>query len=80
MKKNSDNNTNSKKSNLSSSKISNLKNRKDEAKLGGGAARQEAQHSKGKKLARERLYLLFDNGQFTEIDPFVKHNSSDFGP
>tara|TARA_Y100000996_G_scaffold81824_1_gene56126 strand:+ start:436 stop:2022 length:1587 start_codon:yes stop_codon:yes gene_type:complete len=79
MKKNSDNNTNSKKSNLSSSKISNLKNRKDEAKLGGGAARQEAQHSKGKKLARERLSLLFDNGQFTEIDPFVKHNSSDFG-
>ena len=40
MKKNSDNNTNSKKSNLSSSKISNLKNRKDEAKLGGGTARQ----------------------------------------
>ena len=79
MKKNSENNTNSKKSSSSSSKITNLQTRKSEAKLGGGAERQEAQQKKGKKLARERLSLLFDNGKFTEIDPFVKHNSSDFG-
>ena len=30
-------------------------------------------NQKGKKLARERLSLLFDNGEFTEIDPYVKH-------
>ena len=35
--------------------------------------------SKGKKIARERLSLLFDNGDFTEIDPYVKHFSNDFG-
>ena len=60
MKKNSENNTNSKKSSSPGSKIENLQARKSEAKLGGGAERQEAQQKKGKKLARERLSLLFD--------------------
>ena len=60
-------------------KINLLKERKKEAKLGGGLERQKAQLNKGKKLARERLELLFDNGDFQEIDPFVKHYSNDFG-
>ena len=59
MKKNSENNTNSKKSSSPGSKIENLQARKSEDKLGGGDERQEAQQKKGKKLARERLSLLF---------------------
>jgi hypothetical protein len=34
------------------------------ALLGGGAKRIEAQHSKGKLTARERLELLLDEGSF----------------
>lgn len=81
MKKGSKKVTNPESSALSSndSKIDNLKNRKNNAKLGGGPERQESQLKKGKKLARERLVMLFDNGNFIEIDPFVKHNSNDFG-
>ena len=61
------------------SKIKNLEERRANTKFGGGKERQESQRSKGKKIARERLSLLFDNGDFTEIDPYVKHFSNDFG-
>ena len=46
---------------------------------GGGEERIEAQHSKGKLTARERLDLLLDKGSFQETGMFVKHRSSDFG-
>ncbi len=52
---------------------------KEKAKLGGGTARIEAQHKKGKFTARERIELLVDPGTFEEIDMFVKHNCYDFG-
>ncbi|HEY3249614.1 MAG TPA: acyl-CoA carboxylase subunit beta [Ignavibacteria bacterium] len=52
---------------------------KANAKLGGGEKRIQAQHSKGKLLARERLYLLLDPGTFEEIDAFVEHRSHEFG-
>jgi len=52
---------------------------KAQAKLGGGEKRINAQHAKGKLLARERLYLLLDPGSFEEIDAFVEHRSFDFG-
>ena len=51
------------------SKIKNLEERRANTKFGGGKERQESQKSKGKKLARERLSLLFDNGEFTEERP-----------
>jgi propionyl-CoA carboxylase beta chain len=49
------------------------------AEAGGGPARVEAQHAKGKLTARERLELLLDPGSFVELDRFVTHRSSDFG-
>jgi acetyl-CoA carboxylase carboxyltransferase component len=47
---------------------------------GGGAARIDAQHAKGKLTARERLACLLDEGTFQEIDPYMAHRHSDFGP
>ena len=55
-----------------------LQIRRDEARLGGGAKRIEAQHNKGKLTARERLELLLDPNSFEEFDMFVKHRSTDF--
>jgi len=46
---------------------------------GGGAARIQKQHDKGKLSARERLDVLLDKGSFTELDMFVQHRSTDFG-
>ena len=68
-----------KRSSSNNSSLSYLNKRRDDAQLGGGPERQEAQVKKGKMLARERLSLLFDNGEFEEIDPFVRHSSNDFG-
>ncbi len=56
-----------------------LLSKREEAKLGGGIKRIEAQHKKGKFTARERIELLLDEGSFEEFDMFVSHNSHDFG-
>lgn len=48
-------------------------------KQGGGAARNEAQHKKGKLTARERITLLMDPGSFEEIGALVLHRTKDFG-
>ena len=53
--------------------------RRDEARLGGGERRIEAQHKRGKLTARERLDLLLDHGSFEEFDMFVQHGCTDFG-
>ena len=50
-----------------------------EAKLGGGQRRIEAQKQRGKLTARERISLLVDSGSFEEIDSFVIHRSTEFG-
>jgi acetyl-CoA carboxylase carboxyltransferase component len=55
-----------------------LKRRQAEARQGGGSARIEAQHAKGKLTARERLELLLDPGSFDELDAFVTHRIDDF--
>ncbi len=60
-------------------KFQDLKDRKEKAKLGGGADKIEAQHKKGKLTAFERIELLVDEGSFEEIDMFVKHRANDFG-
>jgi propionyl-CoA carboxylase beta chain len=49
------------------------------AKLGGGQARIDAQHKKGKLTARERLDVLLDPGTFVEYDALVEHRCNDFG-
>lgn len=56
-----------------------LARKKQEAGLGGGHRRIEAQHKRGKLTARERIDLLLDDGTFEEIDPFVTHRSTEFG-
>ena len=56
-----------------------LKNKNEQALLGGGQKRIDAQHSKGKLTARERLELLLDEDSFEEIGKFVTHRSTEFG-
>ena len=56
-----------------------LEARRETARLGGGAARIDAQHAKGKLTARERIDLLLDDGSFEEFDMFVAHRCTDFG-
>jgi propionyl-CoA carboxylase beta chain len=56
-----------------------LQQLKQEALLGGGAARLASQHKKGKLSARERIDILMDEGSFQEIGMLVKHRSHDFG-
>ena len=59
--------------------IEKLDIRRKDARLGGGKARIEAQHKRGKLTARERIELLLDKGSFEEFDMFVEHRSNDFG-
>ncbi|HEY8400065.1 MAG TPA: carboxyl transferase domain-containing protein, partial [Cytophagaceae bacterium] len=54
-------------------KLDYLEQLNQEALQGGGAARLEAQHKKGKLTARERIDLLLDEGSFEEIGKFVTH-------
>ncbi|MGB3619518.1 MAG: acyl-CoA carboxylase subunit beta [Catalinimonas sp.] len=56
-----------------------LDQKNEEALLGGGTKRIEAQHAKGKLTARERLQLLLDEGSFEETGRFVTHRAHDFG-
>src|SRR5438445_6530975 len=60
-------------------KIEHLRALREQARLGGGQRRIEAQHAKGKLTARERIDLLIDPGTFVEIDQCVTHRSSSFG-
>ena len=59
--------------------IKELKERREQIKMGGGERRIEAQHAKGKLTARERLAILLDEGSFQEIDPYMTHRHTDFG-
>ena len=56
-----------------------LQRKIDETKLGGGQARIDKQHAKGKLTARERVHFLLDAGSFEEIDAFKTHRTKDFG-
>ncbi|MCX7310504.1 MAG: acyl-CoA carboxylase subunit beta [Alphaproteobacteria bacterium] len=56
-----------------------LEQRREQARLGGGQTRIDAQHKRGKLTARERIELLLDKGSFEEFDMFVEHRSHDFG-
>ena len=60
-------------------KFKELEDKIEKAKLGGGEKRIEAQHSKNKLTARERIHFLMDEGSFEEIGMFVTHRSNNFG-
>ncbi|RKX31449.1 MAG: methylmalonyl-CoA carboxyltransferase [Candidatus Zixiibacteriota bacterium] len=60
-------------------KLEMLESMRREAQLGGGQRKVDAQHEKGKLIARERLELLLDKNSFEEFDMFVTHRSTDFG-
>ncbi len=60
-------------------KIADLDRRIDEAVHAGSAKAVEKQHAKGRKTARERIEILFDEGSFVEIDELARHRSTAFG-
>ena len=60
-------------------KMQQLRQKKEQALLGGGEKRIEDQHKKGKLTARERIELLIDDWSFEEIGMLVQHRSYDFG-
>ncbi len=62
-----------------SQKIDHLHEMREQSKQGGGEARIEAQHERGKMTARERLDVLLDPGSFRELDAFVIHRERNFG-
>ena len=55
-----------------------LEQKRAKARLGGGQARIDKQHAKGKLTARERLSVLLDYDTFEEWDMFVEHRCNDF--
>ncbi len=59
--------------------IQQLEKKREQARLGGGQRRIDAQHKKGKLTARERIELLLDEGTFEEWDMFKEHRCVDFG-
>ena len=65
--------------NIQQDKINKLAERRASAKLGGGQARIDSMHQKGKLTARERLDLLLDQDSFVEFDMFVHHRCTNFG-
>src|ERR1043166_986275 len=56
-----------------------LEKRRAGARAGGGEARSQGQHDKGKLTARERRELLLDPNSFEEFDMFIEHRNTDFG-
>ncbi len=62
-----------------SENIVELERRRASARMGGGERRINAQHSKGKLTARERVELFLDEDSFEEWGMFVEHRCNDFG-
>ncbi len=60
-------------------KLVELEQRLDEAVHAGSARALEKQHAKGRKSARERIELLFDEGSFVELDELARHRATGFG-
>ena len=58
--------------------IEELERKRTAAEEGGGRARIEAQHGRGKLTARERIEVLLDPGSFEEWGVFVEHRCNDF--
>jgi propionyl-CoA carboxylase beta chain len=60
-------------------RIQKLEAMRAQAQLGGGQARIDRQHAKGKLTARERIEQLLDAGTFRELDMFAAHRTVGFG-
>ncbi|SIR52080.1 methylmalonyl-CoA decarboxylase alpha subunit [Peribacillus simplex] len=60
-------------------KIEIMEERREKVKLGGGYARIDAQHDRGKLTARERIEILVDEGTFVEINPFIENRGLEYG-
>jgi methylmalonyl-CoA carboxyltransferase 12S subunit len=60
-------------------KITELNEKKERIREGGGKDRIEKQHATGKLTARERVDRLADPGSFQEIGMFAKHRATLFG-
>lgn len=58
--------------------VEKLEQKRKDARLGGGQKRIDAQHSKGKLTARERLEVLLDPDSFEEYGMYVEHRCTDF--
>jgi propionyl-CoA carboxylase beta chain len=59
--------------------VTQLEQKRDRARQGGGNDRIETQHKKGKLTARERIEVLLDPDSFEEYDMFVEHRCIHFG-
>jgi propionyl-CoA carboxylase beta chain len=59
-------------------RVDDLRQRKAQAKAGGGQNRIAVQHAKGKLTARERIEQLLDEDSFMEVDSLVEHRCRDF--
>ncbi len=59
-------------------KILELRQKREQARQGGGARRIEQQHARGKLTARERIDLLLDEGSFQELGTFVTSRPTAF--
>ncbi len=64
---------------LMKEKIQELSQRRRELEAGGGPAKIEAQHKRGKLTARERIEKLVDPGTFVELGLFAKHRCTRLG-
>jgi acetyl-CoA carboxylase carboxyltransferase component len=62
-----------------SQRLTELKERKEEALNAGSPAAIERQHSKGKMTARERIEYLLDEGSFQELDMLARHRAHGMG-
>src|SRR6056297_1090769 len=60
-------------------RIEELRDLREDAEAGGGEARIERQHEKGKMTARERIEYFLDDGTFNEFDQLRTHGNHNFG-
>ncbi|GAB4500735.1 MAG: acyl-CoA carboxylase subunit beta [Anaerolineales bacterium] len=56
-----------------------LREKRAQARAGGGADRLAKQHAKGKGSARERIEALLDPGTFNELEPFISSPPDELG-
>jgi propionyl-CoA carboxylase beta chain len=60
-------------------KLAQLQHKIDEAVHAGSSKAVDAQHSRGKLTARERVEAFLDAGSFVETDALARHRSNNFG-
>src|ERR671918_999098 len=60
-------------------RLADLRGRRDQARLAGGAEAIDRQHERNKLTARERIEKLLDPETFVETDMLMRHRSHGFG-